>query len=208
MLQRRETPTLPATQRKHGGLRVIAYRHVYTRRRCTYLLDLVAGADGFASGCGHLVGLLDRGRLIVVVVIVATVDDAIIVVGSHQRVRLVHPGVLRFRNRCRRRNDDGGDSKDAASCRCEETDDLGRISTSCDERDVHRGREFAPPVSGGNQPSDFGALGEKTPLQHHGTIPGTSPSSARSGEAGGTKAPHRGNPRRTGIPARALRRRK
>lgn len=64
---------------------------VYTHHQTAYLLDLVAGADGLASGGSDLVCFLDGGCIVVIVNV-----DAAAVVGPHQRVRLVHPDVLRI----------------------------------------------------------------------------------------------------------------
>ena len=67
----KKRPRLPQGNRTCHLLRVV-----------TYFLDLVAGPDGFAFGGGDLVGLLDGGRLVVLVVvaiIVAGVRNIIIV---------------------------------------------------------------------------------------------------------------------------------
>lgn len=110
----------------------------------TYLLDLVAGADSLAPGRGDLVGLLDGGRLIVVVVMVAPVDD---VIGSHQRVRFVHPGVLSSRIVASRIIEDSRGVP------------LWPIETTSDRSRCERERYTAARVCflSGHQPSDFGA---------------------------------------------------
>jgi len=54
---------------------------MYTHHQTTYLLNLVAGANGFTSGGGNLISFLNGGRPIVVVDV--TGDDAASVVGPH-----------------------------------------------------------------------------------------------------------------------------
>lgn len=133
----------------------------------TYLLDLIAGADSFASGSGHFVRLLDGGRLSIV-----AVDDAVI--SPHQRVRLVHPDVFRIHFQQKLRNV----LPISKRSRCERLWEAATNTTVC--------------LLCGHQPrSDFGVRRKTFTARRNYS---GRPSSARNDEADGTKAPRRGNP--------------